>query len=124
LKKDYVITVDLGGTKILSALINSKTEIVDRVKMPTDSNKGADYIVECVAKSVMELIKKTGISEKKVSALSMGVPGTVNPVSGIISIAPNLGIKDYNIRIELQKYFDIPVLLENDVNMAGLGIKI
>jgi glucokinase len=92
--------------------------------MPTDANKGPKFIVECIAKSVKELIEKTKISEKRVNALALGVPGTVNPKSGIISVAPNLNIKDFNIKRELQKYFKIPVFLENDVNMAGLGIKI
>jgi glucokinase len=124
LKKEFVITIDLGGTKILSALINKKKQIVDRIKTPTDSTKGSDFIVESIAKSVRELLKKTGIGEKKIRAIAMGVPGTVNPESGIISVAPNLNIKEYNIKNALQKYFDIPVLLENDVNMAGLGIKI
>lgn len=124
MKKEYVITIDLGGTKILSALLNKKQKIVERVKVPTDSKKGADFLVESIAKAVKELMKKSGVNEKKIKALAMGVPGTVNPESGIIAIAPNLDIKDYNIKNELQKYFDIPVLLENDVNMAGLGIKI
>ena len=124
MKKEFVITVDLGGTKILSALINNKNEIVDRIKVPTDSKKGADYLVECIAKSVNEMIKNNKISQKKIRALAMGVPGTVNPESGIISIAPNLNIKDYNIKKSLQKFVDIPVILENDVNMAGLGVKI
>jgi glucokinase len=124
LKKDFVITIDLGGTKILSALINSKKEIVDRVKVPTDTNKGGEFIVKCIAESVEELMKKNKLKAEKIRALSMGVPGTVNPISGIISVAPNLNIKDFNIKEALQKYFDIPVLLENDVNMAGLGIKI
>ena len=124
MKKEFVITIDLGGTKILTALINKKKQIVDRVKMPTDANKGPKFIVECIAKSVKELIEKTKISEKRVNALALGVPGTVNPKSGIISVAPNLNIKDFNIKRELQKYFKIPVFLENDVNMAGLGIKI
>lgn len=124
MKKEYVITIDLGGTKILSALLNKKNEIIQRVKVPTDSRKGADYLVGSIAKAIKSLIKKTGVNEKKIKALAMGVPGTVNPESGIIAIAPNLGIENYNIKKELQKYFDIPVLLENDVNMAGLGIKI
>lgn len=124
MKKEFVITIDLGGTKILSALINRKKEIVDRVKIPTDSNKGPEFIVECIAKSITEIINKSGISEKKIRALSLGVPGTVNPESGIISVAPNLNIRDFNIKKNLQKSFKIPVLLENDVNMAGLGIKI
>jgi glucokinase len=124
LNKEYVITIDMGGTKILSAVIDEQKKIVDKIKIATDSKKGADYLVECIAQSVKELLSKTKISEKKIKALSLGVPGTVNPESGIISIAPNLNIKNYNIKEALQKYFKIPVLLENDVNMAGLGIKI
>ena len=124
MNKEYVITIDLGGTKILSALIDDKKQIVDKVKLATDANKGADFLVECIAKSVKELLKKNELSEKKIKVLALGVPGTVNPESGIISIAPNLNIENYNIKEALQKHFDIPVLLENDVNMAGLGIKI
>ncbi len=122
--KDYVITVDLGGTKILSALINSKKEIIEKVKVPTDAKKGADFIVDCIADSVFQLIHNAGIKTSDIKALALGVPGTVNPESGIIAVAPNLGIKNYNIKKALSKYFDIPILLENDVNMAGLGIKI
>lgn len=124
MNKQYVVTIDLGGTKILSALIDKNKTIVERIKVPTDSNKGADFIVECIAQSVKELLLKTKVSEKQIIALSLGVPGTVNPESGFISIAPNLNIKNFNIKEALQKYFKIPVLLENDVNMAGLGIKI
>ena len=124
MNKQYVITIDLGGTKILTALINKNKTIVDKIKVPTDSNKGANYIVECIAQSVKELLQKTKVDQKEIIALSLGVPGTVNPESGIISIAPNLNIKNYNIKDALQKHFNIPVLLENDVNMAGLGIKI
>ncbi len=121
---DFVITVDLGGTKVLSALINNKREIVERVKVATNIKGGADFLVKSIAACVKELIAKTGINETQVKALALGVPGTVNPGSGIISVAPNLNITNYNIKEKFQKYFNIPVLLENDVNMAGLGIKI
>lgn len=120
---EYIITIDLGGTKILSALLNSKNEIVGRVKQPTDSTQGPDFIVECIVESIQKLFTNFNVSEKNIKAISMGVPGTVNPISGILSNAPNLGIKDFNIKGELQKSFDIPVLLENDVNLAALGIK-
>jgi glucokinase len=123
LKKEFVISTDLGGTKILSALTNNKNEILERVKLATNINKGPDFIAECIVKSVKNLLEKTGINENQVRAISLGVPGTVNPESGIISVAPNLNIKDYNIKNEIQKQFDIPVLLENDVNLGGLGVK-
>jgi glucokinase len=120
---EYIITIDLGGTKILSALLNKKNEIVGRVKQPTDSTKGADFIVECIVESIKTIFANHKVSEKDIKAISMGVPGTVNPISGLLASAPNLGITNFNIKGELQKYFNIPVLLENDVNLAALGIK-
>ncbi len=122
-KSEYIISIDLGGTKILSALLNGKNEIVGKVKQPTDSSKGAGFIVECIVESINKLFKKYELNDKDIKAISMGVPGTVNPISGLLSNAPNLGIKNFNIKGELQKSFDIPVLLENDVNLAALGIK-
>ncbi|MBU0474876.1 MAG: ROK family protein [Bacteroidetes bacterium] len=120
---EYIITVDLGGTKILSALLNSENEIVGKVKQPTDSSKGADFIVECIVESISKLFDNHKVTEKNIKAIAMGVPGTVNPISGLLSNAPNLGIKDFNIKEALQKSYNIPVLLENDVNLAALGIK-
>lgn len=120
---EYIITVDLGGTKILSALINSKNEIIGKVKQPTDSTKGADFIVSCIVDSISKLFENNKINEKDIKAIAMGVPGTVNPISGLLSNAPNLGIKDFNIKDALQKSYNVPVLLENDVNLAALGIK-
>ncbi len=121
--KDYIITVDLGGTKILSALFNKNKEIIERVKIATDIKKGPDFLVETIAKSVGALLEKSGVGENDIKAISLGVPGTVNPESGIISVAPNLNIENYEIKKETEKYFNIPLLLENDVNMAALGIK-
>ena len=122
--KNHVITIDVGGTKILTALLNDKRKIVDRVKLATDATKGADFIVQCIVDAINQLLNNTKVKIESVKALSLGVPGTVNPESGIIFAAPNLNIKNYNIKKELQKHFDVPVLLENDVNMAGLGIKL
>lgn len=122
-KNNYIITIDLGGTKILSALLNDKNEIVERVKQPTDATKGAGFIIESIVASVKKIFELQKVEQKDIKAISMGVPGTVNPISGVLANAPNLGITNFNIKGELQKYFDIPVLLENDVNLAALGIK-
>ena len=119
----YIITVDFGGTKILTALLDSKNKIVERVKMPTNLNNGANGLVDDIASSIKILMENASVVEKEITAIAMGVPGTVNPETGIIGVAPNLGIENYNIKKALQKYFSIPVLIENDVNLAGLGIK-
>lgn len=121
--KKYLITVDLGGTKILSALINDENKIIDRYKESTKITGKIEPIINGITNTVNQLLKKNSLSEKDIKAVCMGVPGTVNPLTGIIANAPNLGIKDYNIKEALAKQFQIPILIENDVNLAGLGIK-
>ena len=119
----FIISVDLGGTKILTALINSKNEIISRVKIPTNSENGKKNIVSSIALSVRQILIENKIVEENVKAVCLGVPGTVNPFTGIIGVAPNLGIKNFNIKEALSSHIKIPILIENDVNLAGLGIK-
>lgn len=119
----YIISVDLGGTKILSALINNQSEIVSRVKVATDITKGGDAIVEAISESVKQILAENNLNEKDIKAVCMGVPGTVNPYTGVIAVAPNLGLVEFNIKEALSSKISIPVLIENDVNLAGLGIK-
>lgn len=119
----YIISVDLGGTKILSALLNDKNEIVSRVKVATDIEKGGDEIVLSISNSVRQILLENHLKEEDIKAVCMGVPGTVNPSTGVIATAPNLGLVEYNIKEALSNQIGIPVLIENDVNLAGLGIK-
>jgi glucokinase len=118
----YIISVDLGGTKILAALLNSKNQIIHRVKIPTEIKKGKSYLVQSIAQSVKKILSDKKLTEKQIRAICLGVPGTVNPYTGVIGRAPNLGIINFNIKQALAKKFKIPVLIENDVNLAGLGI--
>lgn len=120
---NYFITIDLGGTKILSALLNSKNQIVERIKTPTEVEKGKSFIIKNLVESIEQLKIMHGITDRDVKAIALGVPGTVNPNTGIIEMAPNLGLKKYDIKKELKKFTSIPVFIENDVNLAGLGIK-
>ncbi|GJQ62337.1 MAG: glucokinase [Melioribacteraceae bacterium] len=121
--KKHIITIDLGGTKILTALIDENANIVARDKVPTDMSKGHEYLVELITGTVKSVLEQSSLKEDDIRAIAMGVPGTVNPITGIIGNAPNLGIENYNIKEAVEKNFNIPVLIENDVNLAALGIK-
>jgi len=123
MQQKFIISIDLGGTKILSALINSKNEIISRHKIATDVAKGKEGIVESIVESIKKLMAGNEITERNLKAVCLGVPGTVNPYTGIISNAPNLGIKNFNIKEAILKHISIPILIENDVNLAGLGIR-
>src|SRR5690606_40822144 len=72
---------------------------------------------------VHDVINQLHLKKTNVKAVCLGVPGSVNPLTGIIGLAPNLGLKNFNIGEKLSKVISYPVLIENDVNLGALGIK-
>ena len=121
--KKYVITIDMGGTKILGAAINSKEGIVARIKQPTKEHAQPKEYVTAIVEVVNKVIKSTNIKQQFIQAVCLGIPGSVNPALGKIGLAPNLGLKNFFIKDKLKALIDYPVLIENDVNLAALGIK-
>lgn len=123
MKASYIISVDLGGTKILSALIDSQKQIVYRFKIPTEIDGGEAGLIKAISESIKTILTENSLKESNIKAVCLGVPGAVDPYTGLIAIAPNLGIENYNIKEALANETSIPILIENDVNLAGLGIK-
>lgn len=119
----FKVSVDLGGTKILTALINEKNVIIAKNKISTTIDGGAKHLVKSISNSVKQLLEESEIPKKKVEAVAIGVPGTVNIETGKVGNAPNLGIKNFNIKSALEKEIDLPIVVENDVNLAALGIR-
>ena len=118
-----VVSVDMGGTKVLAAILNSEERIIAQVKEPINPNSSKSEYIGTLANIVKNVINEAGIKKKDIEAVCLGVPGSVNPHSGVIGLAPNLGLQDFNIKEKLQEKVSIPVLIENDVNLGALGIK-
>ena len=111
----------MGGTKILAAAINSQEGIITRVKKETPGSK--EKYIQSLAEIVDAVIEELHLGKSNIKAVCLGVPGSVNPLTGKIGLAPNLGLKNFNIGEKLRKFISYPVLIENDVNLGALGIK-
>ncbi len=120
---DSIVSIDMGGTKVLACVVNSKEGIIAKLKRPTNPTDSAKDYIHQLAKLVNDLISKGEISKKKIKAVCIGIPGTLNPFTGKIGLAPNLGLKNFNIKKNLETELDYPVLIENDANLGALGIK-
>lgn len=121
--RDSVISIDMGGTKVLGCVVNSKEGIIASVKKPTDPTVSRKKYVHQLAEIVFELIEEAHVNRKKIRAVCLGVPGLINPHTGVFGLAPNLGLKNFNIKKSLETEIPFPVLIENDVNLGALGIK-
>jgi glucokinase len=122
-QEKFIVSVDMGGTKILASVLNSKKGIIARQKKPTNINSGTKVYVKDIAEIITKVVASSKLKKANIAAVCLGVPGSVNPKTGIIGFAPNLGIRNYKMKAELQKLIPYPVLLENDVNLGALGIK-
>ena len=121
--KDYFIGVDLGGTKILTALSNEQGDILNQVYIPTEAEKGQDYVIDNIIKSIDSLLEEENISRENIKRIGIGSPGPLNIKEGLIYEAPNLKWKNVPIGRILEERTGIKVNLENDANAAALGEK-
>lgn len=108
-----VIGIDLGGTKISGGLLDENGNILQSAKVDTQAEKGRDTVI----KNIVSLIKKLPYDQAQ--AIGIGTPGFIDSENGIVTFAGNIkGWSGTNLKKEIEKYFDIPVFIENDANIA------
>ncbi len=119
--KSLVVGVDLGGTKIATAVADLGGSLLSKVIKPTCPQRGVDAVVDSIVASVEEAAASAGASMGDIRSVGIGSPGPVDPESGTVIFAPNLMWHSVPIVQMLTEILDLPVCLENDANVAGLG---
>jgi glucokinase len=121
--KSYVVGVDLGGTKILSAVFDGSLRVLSREKKNTRAELGAEGVVERVAECVNEALAAAVVPHSAVVAVGVGVPGMVDQVRGVVKIAPNLDWHNLPLVKLLERRLKMPAALINDVQAGTLAVK-
>jgi len=122
-KAEYVVGVDLGGTKILSGVFDHSLECVGTAKLSTKSTRGVDKVIERIARCAQDAVDEADLTFKQIAGVGIGAPGAVDFDSGTVIFAPNLeGWKEINLKKELEKILGVPVFVENDCNISTLGV--
>lgn len=120
--KKYSIGIDLGGTKILIALVDRNTgEVLNHIKKKTKKDKGPKNIIKKMLEGIEELIEESGKAIDDISSIGVGAAGQIDRQSGVLIAAANLDCYDLNIKEILSKKFNIPVYVGNDVEIAAIG---
>ena len=120
--KKYNICLDVGGTKVLGVIFNEKREIIYRLKKRSKTGEASTKSVEDVIISIVEeMIKESGIKRSEINAIASCAPGVINQQTGIVLFAPNLPMRNYNMRAVMEDKFGVPFFVGNDVNLGVLG---
>jgi glucokinase len=108
----YSLGVDIGGTKILGAVVDDEGTIISKTRVPTDREEGVDALPEAVDLFLAE-------ATKPIEAIGLAVAGFVEYPSGRILFAPNLSFSNPGIGEDLSREYGLPVVVENDANAAA-----
>ena len=118
-KGDFVVGVDIGGTKMMAAVVNHKFEIVGRCKKKSKSRKLDEPAEGRIERIIRAALEEAG--NPPIRGIGAGSPGPLDPATGIIIDTPNLGWKNFPLAENLQKAFGVSVVVDNDVNVGTYG---
>jgi glucokinase len=121
-EKGHTVGVDLGGTKILSAVFNPRHRIVAREKKATRSELGAEGVLDRVADCVNEVLASAAVPHACVSGIGVGIPGLIENRHGLVRVAPNLRWRNVPVVRMLEKRLHIPVAIINDVQAGTMAV--
>ncbi|MFC1976665.1 ROK family protein [Chloroflexota bacterium] len=121
-RQTLILGIDLGGTKILTAVVNNKGEMLARDHSITPAKEGQEAVVKSILESVGRALDQAHMSAADLTAIGLGAPGLSNPETGILFTSPNLpGWKDVPLRDIIEKELGRKVFIINDANAAALG---
>lgn len=111
------IGVDIGGTKILAGTVTPDGQILQTARRPTP-RQDADAVLATVAEAVRELADS---SSEPIDGVGVGVAGLVDRDRSRVYFAPNLRWSQVPVRTLLEASTGLPVVVENDGNIAAWG---
>jgi predicted NBD/HSP70 family sugar kinase len=115
-----VLGLDLGTRFLRGAICDLAGAVRARhdVELPRAE---AGEVLERMAELTAALVEATGLSRDRVDSAVVGVPGAVAP-DGRVLLAENIhGLEDIDVPAETERLLDMPVTVENDVNLAAVG---
>lgn len=111
----FVIALDIGGTNLRSAIVDSEYNIVKvLIRDTVNGNLNQFY------QDVRDIIKDLEYETYEPVAISIGVPGRVR-ANGFIDALPNINIADIDLANFIHQAFNLPVFIRNDAEMASVA---
>lgn len=119
-KQSYIIGIDIGGTNVSLGIADLNGDVCAFREFPTQQHLEHNLFKE-IKRCVESMKDQLGVDDSKILGVGAGVPGVTNVVEGIVREAPALKWKRFPITERLKEVFDLPIHVDNDVNINVLG---
>ncbi len=121
--KDFLaIGVDLGGTNIKAALVDAFGKILAKHAQPATVNRGPDAVIADIEHAIRVVLGAHSHDRALLKGIGVGAPGPLSPSKGVVIGAANLpGWQNIALRDRISLALGLPVVLDNDGNVAAFG---
>jgi predicted NBD/HSP70 family sugar kinase len=117
-----VLAADLGATHGRLAVSTAAGEVITETVIESSIEKGPTTVLATVTSELDELLKRSARSADSLRGVALGLPGPVNWHTGRIARSISMpGWDDYPVRDHLTSHYSVPVVIDNDANLLGLG---
>lgn len=110
------IGIDIGGTKIAAAVVDTGGAVIARRQVPTESDEPG-----AIVSAILKVAREMKAAAPAAVAAGVGAAGLVDVARGVILGAPNLAYRNVPVRDTLQDRLGLPVIVDNDANVAALA---
>jgi glucokinase len=119
---DLILGVDLGGSKILTAVVNYRGEMLSSNESTTPATEGREAVIQSILESAHRALEQANVGISELTAIGVGAPGLSNPETGILFTSPNLpGWRNVPLKDIMQERLGKKTFVINDANGAALG---
>jgi len=117
-----VLAADLGATHATIAVANLSGKILTRTSGPIDIADGPESVLAWMVEVGRKQLDELGLKRSDVISIGIGLPGPVEHDSGRPVNPPIMpGWDGFDVPARVRQDFDVPVLVDNDVNIMALG---
>jgi len=121
-QKRVAIGIDLGGTNAKVGVVDGDGQVVAFDSGATNPERGPQVLVAEVVMLIDRVLEGVGLTRADVIGVGLGTPGPLSARTGTVIKAANLpGWVQVPLRMLFARALDLPVVLDNDANVAAYG---
>ncbi len=118
----YRIGIDAGGTKVAYGLFDENDVLVDRIQHPTPIEADGPEFCGNVIETIHDLLRRNNLRQEDLQGIGICMPSFILFEEGYICMTSAMvNIRDFAMRDYLAQRLNVPIVLDNDSNVAALA---
>jgi predicted NBD/HSP70 family sugar kinase len=109
------------GSALDMAIADLRGEFLARHRTRLVQPTMGQLVIEDLAAGLERLLDQSGVQRERLLGIGVGLPGVTQRSNGTVSYSPSTGWMGLPIQQEIERRLDVPVIIDNDVNMMTLG---